>query len=52
MEEQPDVEMLTTPKPPARDQTPLMILADLAQDISGIKNNATIVYKQLPGVVQ
>jgi hypothetical protein len=26
---------------------PLMILADLAQEVSGIKKNASIVYKQL-----
>ena len=52
MEEQPDVEMVTTPKPPARDQTPLMILAGLAQDIQDIQKNASIVYKQLPSVGQ
>ena len=39
--------MVTTPQVPARDHTPLMILADLAQDIQAIKNNASIVYKQL-----
>ena len=49
MEQQPDVEMATTPMTPPRDQTPLMILADLAQDIEGIKN-ASIVYKQI-GVI-
>ena len=39
--------MVATPKAPDRDQTPLMILADLAQEVSGIKKNASIVYKQL-----
>ena len=49
MEQQPDVEMATMPMTPPRDQTPLIILADLAQDIEGIKN-ASIVYKQI-GVI-
>jgi hypothetical protein len=44
------VEMAATPMTPPRDQTPLMILADLAQDIEGIKTNASIVYKQI-GVI-
>jgi hypothetical protein len=39
--------MVTTPIAPARDQTPLMILADLAKDIQLIENNAKIVYKQI-----
>jgi hypothetical protein len=41
--------MATMPMTPPRDQTPLIILADLAQDIEGIKN-ASIVYKQI-GVI-
>ena len=42
--------MVAMPITPARDQTPLMILADLAKDIEGIKTNASIVYKQLADV--
>ena len=41
------MEMATPPGAPAREQTPLMILADLAQDIQAIKTNASIAYKQL-----
>ena len=33
MEKLPDVEMATTPDAPARDKTPLMLLAELAKDI-------------------
>jgi hypothetical protein len=39
--------MVEMPITPATDQTPRMILEDLAINIEGIKQNASIVYKQL-----